>query len=198
MRVVRLILGVRQMKQRFWVGVAIVVVTALGAQAAVARDKPSIGVAEFRNESGAGWWRGGVGWELSGMLANELAATRKYQVMVVGDLGLLPADCAAELTRAATATRPVRGMHVNVAVSYGGRHELRDAVRGTRGVVRQPDDRPGRGVLEQAADHGGVGSVAGVGVHAWRNLGNGTTIPRAPCRGAARFRPAGCCRRAPS
>lgn len=62
-------------------------------------------------------------------LVDELAATRKYQVMVVGDLGLLPADCAAELTRAATATRPVRGMHVNVAVSYGGRHELRDAVR---------------------------------------------------------------------
>ncbi|HRN60509.1 MAG TPA: CsgG/HfaB family protein [Chiayiivirga sp.] len=69
------------MKQRFWVGVAIVVVTALGAQAAVARDKPSIGVAEFRNESGAGWWGGGVGWELSGMLANELAATRSFSVV---------------------------------------------------------------------------------------------------------------------
>lgn len=69
------------MKQRFWVGVAIIVVTALGAQAAVARDKPSIGVAEFRNESGAGWWGGGVGWELSGMLANELAATRSFSVV---------------------------------------------------------------------------------------------------------------------
>ena len=30
--------------------------------------KPSVGVAEFKNESGAAWWQGGVGWELSGML----------------------------------------------------------------------------------------------------------------------------------
>ena len=67
-------------------------------------------------------------------LVDELAATGKYQVMVVGDLGLLPADSAAELTRAATATKRAGGMHVNVAVSYGGRHELRDAVRSLLGT----------------------------------------------------------------
>lgn len=43
--------------------------------------KPSIGVAEFKNESGAGWWRGGVGWELSGMLSNELASLGSFRVV---------------------------------------------------------------------------------------------------------------------
>jgi curli biogenesis system outer membrane secretion channel CsgG len=43
--------------------------------------RPVIGVAEFRNESGAGWWRGGVGWELSGMLSNELSSTGDFRVV---------------------------------------------------------------------------------------------------------------------
>ncbi|MDX1569248.1 MAG: CsgG/HfaB family protein [Xanthomonadales bacterium] len=48
---------------------------------AVAADKPVLGVVEFKNESGAAWWGGGVGWELSGMLANELVATRSFRVV---------------------------------------------------------------------------------------------------------------------
>ncbi len=48
--------------------------------AALAQGKPTIGVIEFRNESGAGWWRGGVGWELAGMLSNELAATNAFRI----------------------------------------------------------------------------------------------------------------------
>ena len=62
-------------------------------------------------------------------LVDELAATRKYQVMVVGDLALLPEDSAAKLAAAERSTADIDGMHINVAVSYGGRHELRDAVR---------------------------------------------------------------------
>jgi len=53
-------------------------VSAMGAMAAT---KPVVGVAEFKNESGAGWWRGGVGWELSGMLSNELASTNAFKVV---------------------------------------------------------------------------------------------------------------------
>lgn len=49
--------------------------------------KPSIGVAEFKNQSGAGWWRGGVGWELSGMLSNELASTGAFRVVERSQLG---------------------------------------------------------------------------------------------------------------
>lgn len=69
------------MKQRLWLGVMLVLASVVGAQIAMAQEKPSIGVAEFRNESGAGWWRGGVGWELSGMLTNELAATHSFTVV---------------------------------------------------------------------------------------------------------------------
>ncbi len=43
--------------------------------------KPTIAVIEFKNESGAGWWSGGVGWELSGMLSNELASSRSFTVL---------------------------------------------------------------------------------------------------------------------
>ncbi len=51
------------------------------AQAAVAK-KPVLGVAEFSNTAtGTYWWGGGVGWELSSMLTNELASTRKFSVV---------------------------------------------------------------------------------------------------------------------
>ena len=46
-----------------------------------AKDKPTIGVVEFQNQTSAGWWRGGVGWELAGMLTNELAATKAFRVV---------------------------------------------------------------------------------------------------------------------
>ena len=36
--------------------------------------KPSVGVAEFRNNSRAHWWYGGLGWDLADMVTNELAA----------------------------------------------------------------------------------------------------------------------------
>jgi len=51
------------------------------AGSAFAAGKPSVGVAEFKNESAAGWWRGGVGWELSGMLSNELSSTGDFRVV---------------------------------------------------------------------------------------------------------------------
>lgn len=56
-------------------------ITVLMAAGAAAADKPVLGVAEFKNESGAAWWSGGVGWELSGMLSNELVSTRAFRVV---------------------------------------------------------------------------------------------------------------------
>jgi len=44
-------------------------------------NEPVLGVAEFKNESGAAWWGGGVGWDLSGMLANELASIGAFRVV---------------------------------------------------------------------------------------------------------------------
>ena len=51
------------------------------APVASAAPKPTIAVIEFKNESGAGWWGNGVGWELSGMLSNELASSRAFAVL---------------------------------------------------------------------------------------------------------------------
>ncbi|HET6545282.1 MAG TPA: CsgG/HfaB family protein [Rhodanobacteraceae bacterium] len=53
----------------------------MAGDALAAGNKPAVGVAEFKNESGAGWWRGGVGWELSGMLSNELSNTGDFRVV---------------------------------------------------------------------------------------------------------------------
>ena len=44
-------------------------------------EKPSMGVAEFRNDTSAGWWYGGVGRDLAGMLTNELAGTGKFKMV---------------------------------------------------------------------------------------------------------------------
>jgi short-chain Z-isoprenyl diphosphate synthase len=47
----------------------------------------------------------------------------------VGALDLLPAATARKLKEADEATRDVNGLLVNVAVGYGGRREIADAVR---------------------------------------------------------------------
>ena len=45
-------------------------------------DKPVMGVTEFTNEvSGMHWWNPDVGWELSGMLTNELASTGAFSMV---------------------------------------------------------------------------------------------------------------------
>ncbi|MBK8458964.1 MAG: isoprenyl transferase [Micropruina sp.] len=62
-------------------------------------------------------------------LVVELAAQRSWRVQTVGDLDLLPEAMAERLRRASASTDSNAGMHVNIAVSYGGRHELRDAFR---------------------------------------------------------------------
>jgi curli biogenesis system outer membrane secretion channel CsgG len=54
---------------------------ALCAGQALAQDRPVIAVAEFKNDTSAGWWRGGVGRDLAGLLSNELAATGSFSVV---------------------------------------------------------------------------------------------------------------------
>lgn len=62
-------------------------------------------------------------------LVAALATTGRWRVQAVGALDLLPSKRAASLRESAARTVAVQGMHINVAVSYGGRHELRDAFR---------------------------------------------------------------------
>lgn len=53
----------------------------------------------------------------------------RWKVQAMGDLSLLPDRVSARLRAAQDASSQRGGMHVNVAVAYGGRHELIDAVR---------------------------------------------------------------------
>ncbi len=60
----------------------------------------------------------------------QLAATGRWRVHPMGSLDLLPVGTATVLKAAADATADVDGLMVNVAVGYGGRREIADAVRG--------------------------------------------------------------------
>ena len=59
----------------------------------------------------------------------DLAQAQRWRLNPVGALDLLPAPTARRLKESADATRDVEGLLVNVAVGYGGRREIADAVR---------------------------------------------------------------------
>ena len=59
----------------------------------------------------------------------SLAAEGRWKLRIVGDLSLLPEAVTGELRRAQADTQDVTGVVVNIAVGYGGRHEIADAVR---------------------------------------------------------------------
>jgi len=59
----------------------------------------------------------------------SLAAERRWRLNPVGALDLLPAETARKLKEAADETRDIDGVIVNIAVGYGGRREIADAVR---------------------------------------------------------------------
>jgi short-chain Z-isoprenyl diphosphate synthase len=59
----------------------------------------------------------------------DLAAERRWRLHPVGALDLLPDETARRLKEAADDTRDVDGIMVNIAVGYGGRREIADAVR---------------------------------------------------------------------
>ena len=62
-------------------------------------------------------------------LVESLVNTGKWKVQIVGALELLPEKTAAALRDATAVEGNPDGMHINVAVSYAGRQELRDAFR---------------------------------------------------------------------
>lgn len=67
--------------------------------------------------------------EIIAEAVDSLADQRRWRLHPVGALDLLPAQTAERLKAAEEATRDVDGMLVNVAVGYGGRREIADAVR---------------------------------------------------------------------
>jgi short-chain Z-isoprenyl diphosphate synthase len=62
-------------------------------------------------------------------VVERIARTGRWRVHPVGALDLLPAGMAGRLKEYEDATRTSAGMHVNVAIGYGGRREIADAVR---------------------------------------------------------------------
>ncbi|WP_028928985.1 isoprenyl transferase [Pseudonocardia asaccharolytica] len=68
--------------------------------------------------------------EIIADVVDELSGpTRPWQLRVVGALELLPAEIARRLSASAARTIGRPGPQVNVAVGYGGRQEIADAVR---------------------------------------------------------------------
>lgn len=57
------------------------------ANMAFGSDRPSIGVAEFTNDTTASWWYSDVGRDLASMLTNELASTDKFKIVERAKLG---------------------------------------------------------------------------------------------------------------
>ncbi|MGP3536247.1 isoprenyl transferase [Microbacterium sp. RD1] len=85
--------------------------------------------------------------EIIAELAEELAAEPNWRVQHVGRPDQLPADLARVLASAQERTRDHTGLHVNLAVGYGGRSEIVDAVRS---IIAQ-HDRDGGSLEELAA-----------------------------------------------
>lgn len=67
--------------------------------------------------------------EIIAELADSLSRRRDWRVQHVGRADLLPADLARVLADVEARTRENTGLHVNLAVGYGGRSEIVDAMR---------------------------------------------------------------------
>ncbi|MFM5968893.1 MAG: polyprenyl diphosphate synthase [Micrococcales bacterium] len=67
--------------------------------------------------------------DIIGNLATELSETENYRLQLMGDREALPDSLLGSLVKAETRTKRNKGLHVNLAVAYGGRKEIADAMR---------------------------------------------------------------------
>jgi short-chain Z-isoprenyl diphosphate synthase len=81
-------------------------------------------------------------------LATDLAQVPNWRVHHVGDANKLPASLRTALQDAADSTATHTGLHINLAVGYGGRHEITEAVRD---IIRE-HEAAGRGIDSLADD----------------------------------------------
>jgi len=85
----------------------------------------------------------------------QLAAAKKWRLRVVGKLDLLPDWLAQSLTAHQENTNSVDGLQVNVAIGYGGRYEIADAVKA---MLQEQCDR---GLtLDQAVENVSVEAIS--------------------------------------
>jgi short-chain Z-isoprenyl diphosphate synthase len=86
--------------------------------------------------------------EIIADLAEDLAAVPDWRIHHVGDVGQIPEQLAEALTRVTAETADRDGLHINLAVGYGGRHEITEAVRD---IIREHEMK-GRGIDTLAED----------------------------------------------
>lgn len=86
--------------------------------------------------------------EIIADLAEDLAAVPDWRIHHVGDVGQIPEQLAEALTRVTAETADRDGLHINLAVGYGGRHEITEAVRD---IIREHEVK-GRGIDTLAED----------------------------------------------
>ncbi len=67
--------------------------------------------------------------DVIGTLAGDLAASSTFKLQLVGDREALPKDLLKKLESAEKVSKKWTGLHVNLAVGYGGRKEIADAMR---------------------------------------------------------------------
>ena len=84
--------------------------------------------------------------EIIAELADEVSREPNWRVQHVGRAANLPPELARVLAESENRTRAHTGLHVNLAVGYGGRSEIVDAVRS---IIAQHDSEGGS--LEQLA-----------------------------------------------
>jgi short-chain Z-isoprenyl diphosphate synthase len=67
--------------------------------------------------------------EIIGDLAEDLSHFRNWRIQHVGSVEGLPEKLRQNLTAAEKRTENNKGLHVNLAIGYGGRREIADAMR---------------------------------------------------------------------
>jgi short-chain Z-isoprenyl diphosphate synthase len=67
--------------------------------------------------------------QIIGDFVENLAAKKRWKINAVGSLELLPAELKSRIDSALAASATSTGMIVNVAIGYGGRNEIVDAVK---------------------------------------------------------------------
>lgn len=72
--------------------------------------------------------------KIIGETASEIAKLQRWRIRLVGDRESLPHELRTEIEAAEAATAKLTGPEVNLAVGYGGRKEIADAMRS---ILRQ-------------------------------------------------------------
>ena len=68
---------------------------------------------------------------------NDLASRRRWEISPVGSMELLPKELVDQLNDVAIKTKGIKGVLINVAIGYGGRSEIADAVKS---IITSPEN----------------------------------------------------------